>query len=156
MKHKFGVVLVAMLLAGCSSTSTPAAAPATPATVASEAARVASAPTTTASSEVSSVASNPTAAAIPAAVDLAAVADKIGCGGYAVQPAAPMTTTYATCMKSGSRVQLYAFASPEMSAAFLESVKAYGVTAATVAIGDGFMVAPKDPSQLPAIRSAVG
>jgi hypothetical protein len=67
----------------------------------------------------------------------------------------PLTTAYATCALHGQRVQLYAFAAPSMAKAFLDSVKGYGVTADKLVQGDGWMVAPTDPTQLPAIRAAL-
>jgi len=119
MRRRYGLVLVGLLLAGCGSTAVPAGSVSAPAVASSApaAASVASTPPVV-------VVSAATAAATAAAgavgeVDLAALATRFGCDGYTVQPAAPLTTTYATCTLAGSRVQLYGFASADMAGAFL-------------------------------------
>jgi hypothetical protein len=94
--------------------------------------------------------------ATAAGADLAALATQFGCEGFAAQPAAPNTTSYGTCNLGGTEVQLYGFASPELSAAFLDSVQGSGITADQMVAGDGYLIAPKDLSQLPTIAAAVG
>jgi hypothetical protein len=101
------------------------------------------------------VATEAESATTPAAVDLAALAAQFGCDAYTVQQASPLTTSYATCTLAGSEVQLYGFASPDMSAAFIESLTEFGVTADQMVAGDGYVIAPNDPSQVPAIQAAL-
>ena len=154
MRRRYGLVLAGLLLAGCGSTAVPAGSVSAPpvASSAPAAASVASTPPVVVSAATAAATS---AAGAVGEVDLAALATRFGCDGYTVQPAAPLTTTYATCTLAGSRVQLYGFASADMAGAFLDSVKGFGVTADQMAVGDGYLIAPTDPARLAAIRAAL-
>jgi hypothetical protein len=148
MRRRFGLVLCGLFLAGCGSTvADNPPRPPFPNSVSTLASRSIGAGATAATG------SEPVTT--PTTVDLAALAGQFGCDGYTVQPVAPLTTAYATCTLAGSEVQLYAFASPDMAAAFIESLQGLGVTADQLVAGDGYLIAPNDVSQLPAIQAAV-
>lgn len=88
--------------------------------------------------------------------DLPALAARIGAVDFTSQPVAPLTTAYATATINGQLVQLYAFASNDMRDAFVTSVVGFGITAADFIVGDQYLIAPHDATQLPAMRQRNG
>ena len=136
------VVAVALTAAGCSSPAP--AAPTTsapPATTQPGAQTTAAAPTTTATTP-------------PSGDAIADAAAKVGCTGYArSSDPAPNADKWGTCTIDGKKVQIYQITGDAAYRAFLDSVKAYGVTEAWLVRSGDVVVAPSDQTQLDAIRT---
>ncbi|WIB65765.1 hypothetical protein [Curtobacterium sp. MCBD17_040] len=164
MQRTAAMVVAAMasmgLLVGCSSGvhsdpafvhgSTAPGAAATPTESASNAAEASAAAAASAAAHASSNAA--------AAADLASVAVKVGCTGYAKSAeAVPGAADYGTCQLRGVRVQLYWFATTADKQVFLNAVKAYGIVESQLAeTPDGLTAAAAaDPSMLPDLRAAL-
>ncbi len=152
MRRVPAVLIVVLLLAGCSSTTE------TPATSTS--------PTAT-SSEMSPAASSPAPTPIPTPTAapkpgtpveaLTAAATAIGCTGFAqATTAAPFADAWGECQLDGQRVQLYSFADDQAWAGFLDQVEAYGVTEAQMVHVGNIAAAPADQTKLDALRAALG
>lgn len=138
---------MAATLAACGGAATASG------TVTSAAA--ATTPATTTASPVTT--SPPAAPATKAPADLASLATKIGCTGYAQSATpAPNADQWGTCTLAGKAVKLYLIPTDAGYQAFLDSVKAYGVTAAWMVRTAPFVVAPDDQTQIPTIKAALG
>lgn len=94
--------------------------------------------------------------AAPALASAQDVVDRTGCTYEAAATVAPFAATYGTCDWHGDRLQVYTFASIADEVSFLKSVRSYGVVPAQLAMVDLVIVAPKSPSDLPALRTALG
>jgi len=134
------VLTIAAALAGCSTQSaTPAATATQP--VAQPTTQALATPATTA----------PPAASGDA---LAAAAAKVGCAGYAQSAdPAPNADKWGTCTINSKKVQIYQITGDAAYKAFLDSVKAYGVTEAWLVRSGNLVVSPSDQTQLDAIRT---
>ncbi|MGV8972237.1 MAG: hypothetical protein ACOH10_07930 [Rhodoglobus sp.] len=87
---------------------------------------------------------------------IAAVVAKIGCLGWVQSPTpAPSADMWGTCTIAGSKVQVYKVTGDAGYAAFLATMKPYGVTEAWLARSGDVIVAPSDQTQMPAIRAAL-
>lgn len=135
------IVTAALTAAGCSSPAPTTAVSATPATTQPGAQTTAAAPTTTATTP-------------PSGDALADTAAKVGCTGYAQSSdPAPNADKWGTCTIDGKKVQIYQITGDAAYAAFLDSVKAYGVTEAWLVRSGDIVVSPSDQTQLDAIRA---
>ncbi|WP_336627381.1 MULTISPECIES: hypothetical protein [unclassified Microbacterium] len=135
------VLLVTLVLAGCSST-TGAVSPAT------------QAPTAAATPTETQPAPQPTEE--PSTVSLESVASTAGIADFARSTsAAPAAIAWGQGTLDGSVVKIYEFADDAGYTAFVASVAGFGITEDQLLHVGNFAVAPNDAAQLEQLRAAL-